>query len=106
LSTLKKPQVDLAMSRRDSHTLERDPFIPRHVSISSESPSVHTPCAKLANAEPHDAAERARELYKYFQPIDFKREAEKEGSPRHDTTLAAYAQLVALRLDLRRCFIT
>jgi len=67
---------------------------------------LHTPCAELANAEPHDAAERARELYKYFQPIDFTREAEKEGSPRHDTTLAAYAQLVALRLDLRRCFIT
>jgi len=52
-----------------------------------------------------DPAERARELYKYFQPRHFEREHADGALMSQDITLTALAQLVTWRLDARRCLI-
>jgi hypothetical protein len=52
-----------------------------------------------------DPAERARELYKYFQPQHFEREHANGALKSQDITLTALAQLVTWRLNARRCLI-
>jgi hypothetical protein len=52
-----------------------------------------------------DPAERARELYQYFQPRHFEREHAHGALMSPDITLTALAQLVTWRLDARRCLI-
>lgn len=56
------------------------------------------PDGKLPQNTPHDQ-ERARELYKYFQPPGVD-------SAQADTVLAAHAQLVAWRLNAERSMIS
>lgn len=55
----------------------------------------------------HEAAassQRARELYRYFQPPESKLGSSKATSP--DTVLTAHAQLVAWRLNVQRAMIS
>lgn len=61
--------------------------------------------AEENNGKARSTMERSRELYKYFQPQQYRDRAKTDKLKSPDTVLTSQAQLVAYRLNARRCTV-
>lgn len=100
-----RPTMPQDLNKIRRVTLDLEPQSPRSGMTHSWTPTFEK--IERSQSPKHlTPAERQRELFKYFQPLDLEKEPSSSSVPAsHDTTLTALAQLVCWRMDARRCMI-